>query len=352
MITTTTRDKFGLNRVFYRTDVPAAANSIRALCKPEYPPISLDAEGVRAHLQYGYHYERSCFEPIRILPPGHKITYHGGVQISEMAPQPVIDKSDLRELLEGALNKYMPVDDLVQSPALALSGGIDSALLLSLLTSIDTWNGTAFILAPTLHGDTGTYNELAPALATASKFGIDVAIKEVTDADFIAALPEAVALAEVPFYNMHPVSKYLLAKTMKETGVTACITGDGADQLFAGSGGEDYLHIVNAIFTGLHVNLICPFLDESVVRQSMIPDPTKSALRSLAEILGVPQNVAQAAKIPRLAPPINLEQYIDMTAITKLADAVNLPLPDLTNDREIVKWVTLSILVDAFLEED
>ena len=110
----------------------------------------------------------------------------------------------------------------------------------------------------------------------------------------------------MPLYNLHPVSKLLLARRLKERGIERVISGDGADQVFAGVSGWDYLPIVAALFDGAGVALCCPFLHTSVAGWAVDrANPAKSALRDVARQL-LPASIADAPKVGQLAPEMNL----------------------------------------------
>jgi asparagine synthase (glutamine-hydrolysing) len=161
----------------------------------------------------------------------------------------------------------------------------------------------AYTLRPVLHGDDGSYDEHAAALAIGRALGVEVVVVEATDDDFISALPDALAAIEVPLYNLHPVARLLLARRVAADGHAALVTGDGADQRCAGTDGHDYLPIVAALTRTAGLSWVCPYLHPSLTELDTTT-VEKPALRALlARDLG---DVAAAPKRPRLAPHIAL----------------------------------------------
>jgi hypothetical protein len=110
------------------------------------------------------------------------------------------------------------------------------------------------------------------------------------------------------------VSRYLLAQAVRADGFDVLITGDGADEVFGGTTGGDYLPIVGALTRAAGLAAWAPFLDPAVVA-TVARDPGKRALRALAQELGVPAEVASRAKRPRFAPAMDLARHWDAVRV-------------------------------------
>lgn len=113
--------------------------------------------------------------------------------------------------------------------AVFLSGGIDSAILASLLpkgTKAYTFRCVA----------EGAVDETARAAAYARAYGLDHEIVDMTWADFEALTPELLKADGVPFHSIE-VQLLKAARHAKAAGFDRLVLGDGADTLFGGLDG-------------------------------------------------------------------------------------------------------------------
>ena len=190
-----------------------------------------------------------------------------------------------------------------QDSLVALSGGLDSFLIASLIhRTTGRWPPVA-----TLVSHLANYCEVKETERVAKQIGItDLIIIEADEEDFLDSLAPAIKSMEVPLYNLHPVSKWVFANKIKQLGFNLCLTGDGADQIFDHDDGHDYLPLVGAIFADLEIDLICP-----LYRSDLLPirsDSDKTFLRELAKDL-LPQNFVWRKKRRRLAPFMDLKRF-------------------------------------------
>jgi len=109
-----------------------------------------------------------------------------------------------------------------------LSGGIDSAAVLALMTKHSSRPVKTFTIG---FGD-AAYDEVVDARATAAHFGAEHHERIVT--------PDCVHVAETlaihydePFADASAIPTFYVAE-LARTEVTVCLTGDGGDELFAG----------------------------------------------------------------------------------------------------------------------
>jgi asparagine synthase (glutamine-hydrolysing) len=123
------------------------------------------------------------------------------------------------------------------------------------------------------------------------------------------------------------------------------ITGDGADQVFCGTSGADYLPLVGSLGRAAGVFTIAPFLHAAVQQVSL--DPGKRALRSLALELGVPPDIALCPKRGRFAPPMDLARHRDGALADALARSLGRE-PTYATDRERVGFATLALFARSF----
>jgi hypothetical protein len=338
------RDPFGLGRVHYDVDGRTHAPTIRAIfdALPSLPR-ALDQGSIAIHLNAGETpLWTTVFRSVRQVPPGHALVFDErgtSVEPHEPAPDPT---GNLGELLHDSIAGALASGKRV---AVALSGGLDSALVLAIARAIGS-DVPAFVLSARMHD----YDERDAALRTAERLGGEVYVVETTAEDFKLSLPEAVRHAEVPLYNVHPVAKLLLARTLAREGFDLVLTGDGADHVLCRDRSADYLPIVKALTDAAGVELACPFLDPAVVAhlRALPPDPHKEVVRQLASAFPIPDPLVARPTTTRLAPPIELGDLVAAGAIERLARQIGRPPPDLERDRDRVLWTTLVLLVDAF----
>jgi len=109
-----------------------------------------------------------------------------------------------------------------------LSGGLDSAAVLALMTKHSTRPVQTFSIG---FGDP-EYDELAAARATARAFGADHHEWQVSP-DCMKIAEKLVVYYDEPFADASAIPTFFVAELARRH-VTVCLTGDGGDELFAG----------------------------------------------------------------------------------------------------------------------
>lgn len=336
-----TRDPFGFDRTFHHATHPAFADSIHHLLREhDLGPALPDRDAIAGFLTGRRLGGRTLLRDVLALPPGHRLLHSAtGLRVEPVAD--AIDRGDLRQRLQASLQQALASG---RHAALALSGGLDSALLLALLAEAGAGALPVYILAVDLPG----YNELDAALDTATRLGYRATVVEVGGDAFIDALPDAIAQVEEPLFNLHPVAKLLLARAMRRDGVEVAISGDGADQVINRDRSANYLPLCNALFRAAGVQLHAPFLDPHVVSHllALPPDRDKPCLRELAAGLGLQTRLVRGPKHSRLTPPLPLGSLMDRRRIELLSQRLAMPAPSLRDPAEQVLWTTLLLALD------
>lgn len=183
--------------------------------------------------------------------------------------------------LGEALLSVLSRDCSGQGVPVAVSGGLDSWVLALLLHRLGR-----SVAGYTLVSNVPGYCEWEQTLAISRNF--DIPVHPIEPAPFDAALPRFLQVTRTPIYNLHPVSKLLLAEGLAARGITRIVTGDAADQVFRCESACDLLPLTQACFRHCGVELITPFLREEVRALCTVPDPEKHPLRDLAALLGIP----------------------------------------------------------------
>lgn len=236
------RDRAGVKPLYYakRGTTVWIGSEIKALL----------AAGVEARWNIGSYAKRSfclsnetLFEGVTSLAPGHLLFCDQG-KVEEKQywklsfPASSATKTDAgssREFAEQLRSTIVEAVDLrleADVPvAFYLSGGVDSSAMLGVGTERAGAGRHAFHIS----FDEGTgYDESIYANKAAEFCGSTLHTLTIDDADLSDNFEEAVWHNEVPFFNAHGVAKFLLSKSVREAGFKAVITGEGADEVFAG----------------------------------------------------------------------------------------------------------------------
>ena len=115
------------------------------------------------------------------------------------------------------------------SKCISLSGGLDSSILACLLYKKN-------ISAVCIISEESPGNDLTFSQIIAKKFSIPIKIKMVNIDELLSAVNETIKILKV-FNDIeirNAVVMYLSLQTVKKNGFSSVITGDGADELFAG----------------------------------------------------------------------------------------------------------------------
>jgi asparagine synthase (glutamine-hydrolysing) len=186
---------------------------------------------------------RTVFAGVEELPPGHVRVYAGGaVREREFAP--------LRFPVDGRGGFAGSLDDAVEAVRAALreatrlrmlradvpvgsylSGGLDSSLVAAL--GLEAKGGPRFSTFSLRFAD-AEYDETSFQRLVAARLGTDHHEILVSRADIAAAFPAVVSHAERPLLRTAPAPLFLLSRLVREAGIKVVLTGEGADEVFAG----------------------------------------------------------------------------------------------------------------------
>lgn len=343
------RDRLGVHPVYFREDGEAVADSLLELLRAEPErPLRPDREGIARYLAGDPDDRHTCVRGIGLVPAGHALlrATHGepGWRLDPLAPLPA-PHGTLREAMIAAVAAVLAPPRRI---AVALSGGLDSALVLAIATRVLGRTPPVVTLAVDVPG----YGEREATRRTASVLGVELHELPASARDLLEALPLAVRAAEVPMWNPHPVSKLLLALALRREGFDAVLTGDAADQVFGGVPPRGYLPIVGRLLRSEGVEPCSPFFDARVQAHAarLPPDPGKGVLRALAAEW-LPDEIAWAPKVQRLAPDLGVEALVGLEAIERLAVRLGLPPPRLRDANDRCAHTTLCLLWDALTQE-
>ena len=204
---------------------------------PDVPGVS--AEALLTFFTFGYVAgQQAAFEGMQRLEPGTALIVDVRTGTArrerfwrwpEAPDQDVMPEEEAIERLRAELTEAVRIRLRSDVPLGAfLSGGMDSAAVLALMTKQSTQPIKTFTIG---FGDPA-YDELADARSTALHFGADHHEHIVT--------PDCVRVAETlamhydePFADPSAIPTFYVAELARQH-VTVCVTGDGGDELFAG----------------------------------------------------------------------------------------------------------------------
>src|SRR6266700_3186878 len=231
------RDRFGKKPLNYYWDGQRLifGSEIKSILEAGIPreinPIALDE-----YLVYRYvPTPNTLFKDVWKLPAAHILIYENG-QIStkrywelSFAPTCQDDEATAIERTRALLTEAMQVRLMSEVPLGAfLSGGIDSSILVGLMSSMMSQPVKTFSIG----FEEDEYNELPYARQVAQYFGTDHHEFFVRP-DLISVLPQLVWAYDEPFADASMLPTYYVSKLAREH-VTVVLTGDGGDEIFGG----------------------------------------------------------------------------------------------------------------------
>lgn len=236
------RDRFGIKPLFYavKGDVLLLASEVKALFAAGVP-ARWDRESVYQHLFCSVDQDRSLFDGVYQVPPGHYLvaTPHRTQVVPywdldyprEAATPRSWDAAEHSERIRAAVDQSVRLRMRADVPvACYLSGGVDSTVVATLAAMHVSRPLDVYTVA----FDEAAYDESAAACATARHLGANFHPVKVTRAQMADDFADAVAHGEMLCQNAHGVARYVLSKTLHARGGKVALAGEGGDELFGG----------------------------------------------------------------------------------------------------------------------
>jgi asparagine synthase (glutamine-hydrolysing) len=244
------RDRFGVRPLFYHVCPDGKTitwgSEVKAILGHPDVPAELDPHAALHQLMQTIAPGMSAFKNIHSLAPGHFIRIrkrNGGLDITthrywdfdfpdeEAHHQPHDEQEHVERIraeLIDAIVLRLEADVPVGS---YLSGGIDSCCILGLATGAMQ----SPVKAYTISFDDDQYDEAPIAREMAESMNADQEVIHLKAEDLYGEnYISTVWHAERTFYNTLGVAKYLMSKRVWDSGYRCVVTGEGADELFAG----------------------------------------------------------------------------------------------------------------------
>ena len=235
------RDRFGIKPLYYHIDAErfTFASEIKALIAFDIPKV-IDKTSLQLyfHLNYipGPH---SIFEDVKKLEAGTfiKLGLKGikeqnkyyAISLSDQAKSKITYDSALktfRELLESSVQNRMISDVPLGT---FLSGGIDSSIITA-IASQQTKHLNSFSIG---FKDEPLFDETRFAELLAKKYNTNHTVFQLSNDDLFANLQQVLDYTDEPFADSSALAVNILSMHTKKH-VTVALSGDGADELFAG----------------------------------------------------------------------------------------------------------------------
>ena len=234
------RDPMGIKPVYYAicNGSLAFGSEIRPVCVALGEPPGVDPAAVALFLRYRYTpAPRTMFKGIQKLAAGEKLVVENGqVHVSRyyqfapepFAPQPGPEEATekLIELYKAAMKRHLISDVPL---GLLLSGGLDSGLLLALMSLY----GRDWHTFSVGYGSSFADDELEDAAKTARTYGAKHDAVHLTRETFEDVLPRIVNVLEEPVASSSIVPMYFVCQRAREN-VKVALIGQGPDELFGG----------------------------------------------------------------------------------------------------------------------
>lgn len=236
------RDRFGVKPLFYTIlgKTLYLASEVKALFAAG-APARWDRDSLFQHLFACMDQDRTLFKDVYQVPPGHYLLADSsGAKCFRYwdLDYPRMDEtvetsnendriSQLQEAIDEAVRIRMRADVPV---GCLLSGGLDSSAVLGFAARHSAVPLDAF----TVRFDHPIYDEGPIARETALYTGANFNPVPVSYTDFAEHFADAVWCSEMIAYNAHGVAKYLLSRAVHKAGYKVVLSGEGADELFAG----------------------------------------------------------------------------------------------------------------------
>jgi asparagine synthase (glutamine-hydrolysing) len=242
------RDRLGIKPFYYYFDgrLFVFASEIKAIL--EHPALSARFESalLPEYLSFGYlSGERTLFQGIRKLMPGHTLTWNIN------SPEPAVQRywsvpadsrdarrpdsewvRECRELLEESVHLRLMADVPL---GMFLSGGLDSSAIAAIMQRMVSEPVKTFSVGYA----EAEFSELGYARAVATRIGTDHHEVSIGMEEFFNTLPDLLWHEDEPISWPSSVSLFHVSKLASQR-VKVVLTGEGSDELFAGYGRYRY----------------------------------------------------------------------------------------------------------------
>lgn len=234
------RDRFGVKPLYYSVDTQGLifASEVRAILASGRLQAKVNKHALNDYLKYqSFAAPYTIVENILQVPAGTFMFYKDGVCETRVywdltkkrtdigEDDPVRIKAHIKDLLYKSVERRLVSDVPLGA---FLSGGIDSSVVVAIMSQVSSGRTRAFTLA----FEEKEYNELPYAELLARKYRVDHEKIVVRPQDFLDKLPAALDAIDSP--SGDGLNTYVVSEAIRKNGMTVALSGIGGDELFAG----------------------------------------------------------------------------------------------------------------------
>ncbi|NHN60107.1 MULTISPECIES: asparagine synthase (glutamine-hydrolyzing) [Halorussus] len=233
-----TRDPMGIKPllVLESDDCLAFASELPALLRTDIDHGGLDATALSQYFAFGFiPAPMTAFKNVRKLRPGECMVVDASGSERTTFYDPSIDTkepgietaaSELRSRVERSVEKRLMSDVPLGT---FLSGGVDSSIIVGVMAELLDEPVKTF----TVGFEEGLFDETWAANEVAEYHGTDHTTFTVTPSTVRDLVPDVLGRLGEPFADQSLLPTYVVAQKTSQD-VTVALSGDGADELFAG----------------------------------------------------------------------------------------------------------------------
>lgn len=235
------RDRFGIKPLFYTRCGRRLlfASEIKALLRAG-KDARWDYESFWSYIHFSVLPDRTWFDAIRQVPPGHilSLAEGGGLSMSRYwdisypreAPDPAFNEQEFLDefaaTFHDCVRLRMQADVAVGAQ---LSGGADSTAVVAAASRCTDALQTFTVRFP------GTlYDEGATVAQTVAELDVRNSSVVYRDTDLFELLHQAGFHAEWIQENSHGIARFILGRAIHDSGLKVVLAGEGGDELFGG----------------------------------------------------------------------------------------------------------------------
>ena len=294
------RDRYGMKPLYYsmQNDVYFIASELRALLASDAVPRKLNRSALEEYIEtQTVCAPNTLIDNVQLLEAGHYLhfskketTKHCYYRLLDDTTYELSDIRSTQELLRSTLRESVAQHMRADVPFGAfLSGGIDSSLLVGLMSEVRNEKINTFQIS----FEEEAFDERKYAQLVAKKFNTQHHEINLSANAFLKDIPAAIAAIDFP--SGDGPNTYAVSKAAKEAGITVAISGLGGDELFAGYPVFQYMQSIEKSFL---LKLSYPLRKTASVMLSSLS--SNRSLLKKAELMGLPKaNLASAFPLVR-----------------------------------------------------